>query len=217
MSVATRRSGAIRCPVRWQTRAGGQDSSPAVSVGAAHDASLPLMATIERSIDRGTRMGRVALVRLGHELRSARIDHGLSIDFVAAASGLSNAEVGRIERALSPNVPFITLARLAAVVGLDLAARFYPGPGPVRDAARVELLADFHALLHPTVRWAVEVPFPIAGDQRAWDGMVAGQGWRYGTEAETAPRDGRTYGNIRTRRSPLDAGFVPLVPCVTEA
>lgn len=30
---------------------------------------------------------------------------------------------------------------------------------------------------------------PIPGDQRAWDAVVAGNGWRLGVEAETAPRD----------------------------
>jgi hypothetical protein len=39
------------------------------------------------------------------------------------------------------------------------------------------------------VRWATEVPLPIAGDLRAWDGLASGEGSRFGVEAETRPRD----------------------------
>jgi transcriptional regulator with XRE-family HTH domain len=143
----------------------------------------------ERALDRGTRLGRTALVRLGQELREARLDRALSIDAVAAAVGLSNAEVSRIERGLSPRVPAITLFRLAAVAGLDLSVRLYPGATVLRDAAQVQLLADFRSHLHPTIGFATEVPLPIPGDQRAWDAMLTGHGWRFGVEGEVAPRD----------------------------
>lgn len=131
------------------------------------------------------------MVRLGAELRLARTAAGLSIDQVAKALGISNAEVSRIERALSPRVPFVTLARFAAVVGLDLAAKLYPGATPVRDLPQAELIGDFRSLLHPVLLWAAEVHLPIPGDQRAWDALVSGTGWRFGVEAETAPRDGQ--------------------------
>jgi transcriptional regulator with XRE-family HTH domain len=149
------------------------------------------VATRERPADRGLRLGRTALVRIGAELRQARTGAGLSIDRVAAALAISNAEVSRIERARSPNVPFVTLARFAAVVGLDLASKLYPGPNPLRDAPQSELLADFRAGLHPTLGWASEVPLPVPGDQRAWDGTVRGPDWLFGVEGETAPRDGQ--------------------------
>ena len=147
------------------------------------------MAGRERGLDRGTRLGRTALVRLGQELREARLDRALSIDAVAAVVGRSNAEVSRIERALSPQVPAITLFRLAAVVGLDLSARLYPGATVLRDAGQVRLLADFRSHLHPSIGFATEVPLPIPGDQRAWDAMLTGRGWRFGVEGEVAPRD----------------------------
>jgi transcriptional regulator with XRE-family HTH domain len=143
----------------------------------------------ERAIDRGTRLGRAALVRLGQESRDARLDRGLSIDAVAVAMGISNAEVSRIERALSPRVPAITLFRLVAVVGLDLSARLYPGSTVLRDAGQVALLADFRTHLHPSIGFATEVPLPMPGDQRAWDAMLTGRGWRFGVEGEVAPRD----------------------------
>lgn len=83
------------------------------------------------------------------------------------------------------------LARACAVVGLELAVKAYRGGDPIRDAAHVALLRDFQAALHPSVQWATEVPLPVAGDQRAWDGLIHGTGWHYGVEAETAPRDGQ--------------------------
>jgi transcriptional regulator with XRE-family HTH domain len=147
------------------------------------------VATRERPADRGARLGRAALDRIGRELRIARTDRGLSCAAVGAAIGVSAAEVRRIERALSPRVAAATLARLAAAVGLDLVLRVYPGPAPIRDAAHARLLADFRAILHPSIRWATEVPLPHPGDQRSWDGMLLGAGWRFGVEAETAPAD----------------------------
>jgi transcriptional regulator with XRE-family HTH domain len=149
------------------------------------------MATRERPADRGQRLGHAALVRIGAELRAARTACGLSIDQVALALGISNAEVSRIERARSPNAPAITLFRFAAVVGLDLVLRSYAGPSRLRDGAHIELLGDFRALLHKALGWATEVPLPIPGDQRAWDGTVRGPDWLFGVEAETAPRDGQ--------------------------
>jgi transcriptional regulator with XRE-family HTH domain len=126
---------------------------------------------------------------LGSELRESRTDRGLSLDVVAAACGTSRAELSRIERALAPRVPLVTLATIAAVVGLDLTARLYPGASPLRDAAQAALVRDFRSLVHSTVAWATEVPLPIPGDQRAWDVLLTGADWRFGCEAETRPRD----------------------------
>jgi len=53
------------------------------------------------------------------------------------------------------------------------------------------LLARFRSRLHRTLGWGLEVPLPRPGDQRAWDALVTGPGWRLGVEAETAPRDGQ--------------------------
>ena len=147
------------------------------------------MASRERPADRGSRQGRAAQERIETELREARIERGLSVAHVAKALGISKAEVSRIENHRSPNVPFIQLARFAAVVGLDLSLKTYPGASPVRAAAHGRLLDDLRALLHASLRWAREVPLPITGDQRAWDGMVIGRGWRFGIEAEMAARD----------------------------
>lgn len=84
------------------------------------------------------------------------------------------------------------LAQLCALVGLDLAARAYPGGVPaLRDTRHGRLLNRFRVRLHRTLRWGTEVPLPNPGDQRAWDAMIRGEGWRYGTEAELNPIDGQ--------------------------
>lgn len=149
------------------------------------------MASRERPADRGLRLGRTSLARVGSDLREARRGRGLSIDAVAAALGISNAEVSRIERGLSPMVPLITLARFAGVVGLDFVSKLYPGGSPVRDGPQIAILSDLGADVHSSFRWDLEVPFPIPGDQRAWDALIRGPDWRYGVEAESSPRDGQ--------------------------
>lgn len=147
------------------------------------------MATQERSVDRGSRLSRAALARVGQDIRQARVGAGLSVSSVGMAASLSKAEVSRIERGLSPKTPVIHVARLAAVVGLDLVLKTYPGGDPLRDAGQQALVAAFGRLLHPSLRWGAEVPLPIVGDARAWDGLVAGPSWRFGVEVETQPSD----------------------------
>ncbi|MGZ8437277.1 MAG: helix-turn-helix domain-containing protein [Candidatus Limnocylindrales bacterium] len=131
-------------------------------------------------------------MRAGREIRSARTDRGLSLDDAGRATNLSASTVSRIERGLIRHVSVVDLARLHAVVGLELSVKSYPGGQPIRDAAHVSLLQDFRAGLHGSLAWSVEVPLPIPGDRRAWDGVVQGPGWRYGVEAETAPRDSQS-------------------------
>jgi hypothetical protein len=89
------------------------------------------------------------------------------------------------------HVDAMLLARMCAVVGLELSVKAYPGGDPIRDAAHLELLSDFRALLHPSIDRATEVPLPGPGDSRAWDALMRAIDRRYGVEAETAPRDGQ--------------------------
>jgi transcriptional regulator with XRE-family HTH domain len=149
------------------------------------------VAARERPVDRGQRLGTTSLRYLGDGIRQARRSLGLSTTAVAAAVGISAAEVSRIERAVAPWVTVVTLARLAAAVGLELSMRLYPGGPPIRDVPQLSMLDDFAADLAASLRWDTEVPLPISGDLRAWDGMVRGDGWRFGVEAESAPRDGQ--------------------------
>ena len=123
----------------------------------------------------------------------------MSADAVGRAVGCSGSFVRRVERALVRGVSVILLARLAAVSGLDLSVRLYPGGEAIRDAPQLGLAEAFRPNLHADLRWASEVPLPIPGDRRAWDGMVSGTGWRYGVEFESAPTDAQAV----TRRCQL--------------
>jgi transcriptional regulator with XRE-family HTH domain len=145
--------------------------------------------TRTRPVDQGSERARTTLAALGRELRETRRDRGLSIAEVAFADGISVAQVSRIERGLHERVSVWHLTRLSAVVGLDLSIRLFPGGQPIRDAAHVALTRRFRAGLHRGVRWNSEVPLPIPGDRRAWDGVISADRWRYGVEVETACRD----------------------------
>ena len=108
-----------------------------------------------------------------------------------------------------------------AVVGLDLAIRVYPVGDPIRDRAQLALLERFRRRLHPTVRWRTEVPLPLPGDLRAWDGEAMGRTaypWRIRVEAETRLADGQALTRrlgLKIRDDP--GGHVVLVVSDTRA
>jgi transcriptional regulator with XRE-family HTH domain len=140
-------------------------------------------------VERGHLRGRETVALMQREFRTGRLDRGLSQADVADALGVDRSWVSRIERGLTGDLSIVTAAELLASVGLELSARAFPSGGPLRDAAHAALLGRFRECLHPGLKWATEVPLPIAGDLRAWDAMVGGRGWRCGIEAETRPRD----------------------------
>ena len=152
------------------------------------------MTTRQRPAALGGARGRSILTGLVSEARTARLDRGLSLADVGRAVGLSQPTMTRFEHGLVEDVGIIRMSQVLAVLGLELSARAYPGGQPLRDAGHVRVLSRFRALLHPSLSWATEVPLPAAGDLRAWDGMVRGPGWRYGTEAETHPTDAQALG-----------------------
>lgn len=147
------------------------------------------MPTRERAVDRGNLRGRQLTLGIGLEIRAARVDRGLPLRVVAQAAGMSPAKLSRLERGLIAKVSVVELARVCAVVGLELSMRAFPAGDAIRDVAQVPMVVAFQALLHPTLRWQVEVPMPGHQDLRAWDGLVSGRGWRYGVEFESGPRD----------------------------
>jgi transcriptional regulator with XRE-family HTH domain len=130
------------------------------------------MASQERAIDRGTRTGLAAARTLGQEVREARFRRGLSQATVSAAVATSQSRLSRIERGLIPGVGLVELARLTAVLGLDMVVRTYPGGAGLRDTAHLELVGRLVRRLPPGVRWRTEVPLPGAADQRAWDLVI---------------------------------------------
>ncbi len=147
------------------------------------------MPSRERPADRGAALARETVARLAAEARETRLAAGLGQADVARALGISVAQVSRIERGLSPDLSIAMAARLGAVLGLRLSVRSYPDGDPIRDAGQVRLLEAFAGRCHPSLARAWEVPFPIAGDLRAWDLTLRGPTFRAGVEAETRIRD----------------------------
>jgi transcriptional regulator with XRE-family HTH domain len=83
----------------------------------------------------------------GREVRSARRSAGVSQRAVAARSGVSRTQLGRLERGELRSPPFALICRAARVVGLAASLKLYPaGPGLRREAG-----------------------LPMPGDRRAWD------------------------------------------------
>lgn len=117
-------------------------------------------------------MAEQDLLRLGTDLRSARVGAGLSLDEVARRAHLSASEVSRIERGHVPGVPAVVIARIGGAVGLDVRLRAYPGPDPVRDAAQGRVLHRLRSRLHEGLRLRLGVPIGPPGDLRAWDGVI---------------------------------------------
>jgi hypothetical protein len=128
--------------------------------------------------------------------------------------GLDATSVSRIERGLWPEVPVVHLFRIAEAVGLEVAMRAFPGGDALRDSAQAELLARFADQLAPALSWGTEVPLPIPGDRRAWDGLISGPGWRYGVEVETGPNDAQALMRrlaLKRRDGQVD-GVIVVVP-----
>lgn len=132
------------------------------------------MSTRERPIDRGRRLAAADRIRIGHELRVARLIAGKSLEVVARASRISPSQVGRIERGVLPAVSVDQLARVGAVLGLDVRVRAYAGPDPLLDAGQVALLGRLRDRSHADLSFRTEVVLPIVGDQRAWDALIGG-------------------------------------------
>jgi transcriptional regulator with XRE-family HTH domain len=153
------------------------------------------MTVRERRVERGKALGRDLRLAAVREFRLTRTPSGLTKEEVARAAGISGPQYGRIERGLSPDVSVERIAVIATVLGLEPSLRFHPKGDPIRDAGFAALLERLHARCHASLAWRTEVPFPIAGDRRAWDALIRGTGpapigtWRVGVEAETRPND----------------------------
>ncbi len=147
------------------------------------------MANKERPRDRGTRIAAEQLLRLAREARDARTQLGTSQRSVAETVRIDRSWVSRFERGKSEGISVDTVARILAVLGLDLSLRAYPSDQEVRDEAHAALLAVFGALLPEVVERGLEVPFPMPGDRRAWDMRLRIGAEAWGVEAETHVHD----------------------------
>jgi transcriptional regulator with XRE-family HTH domain len=149
------------------------------------------MTTRQRPVDTGIARGRAVAAAATREVRSGRLNAGLSQEDLAGAAGISRGRYGRIERGDDRQVSIDELARIGAALGLELSVRFFPVADPVRDAGHRAVLDRLRAACHRSLTVRTEVPFPIPGDRRAWDAVVTGfkPAVRCGVEAETRPTD----------------------------
>ncbi len=171
----------------------------------------------ELPVERGAARGRSIVHDLGREIRDARLDRGVTQEEVARAARMSGPQVSRIERGMARAVSIDQLARLLAVVGLELSARAYPTGAPIRDAAHVALLSRLRTSLDRTLGWRTEVPLPIPGDGRAWDAVITGPDWKVGVEAETRPRDAQAaIRRISLKQRDAGVDFILLVVADTR-
>ena len=122
----------------------------------------------------GARRSRMLRQRLGDELANARATGGLSVREVAREVGVSQHRIERAERGEPSALTIDLAARIAPVVGLQLAASLHPNGDHVRDRAHLALLERFRLRLHPSLGWRTEVPMPINGDLRSADGLIDG-------------------------------------------
>jgi transcriptional regulator with XRE-family HTH domain len=163
-------------------------------------------------MDRGrAQAARVIRVTAG-EIRETRRGSGLSIKTVASSVGMSESTFGRIERSELPDVSVAQLAVACAAVGLRFAARAYPDGDPIRDAGQIQLLNRFRGQLPAAVAWRTEVPVPIPGDLRAWDGQCRFGTDVVGVEAETRLLDAQALDRrIGLKARDSDVAIVILV------
>lgn len=143
----------------------------------------------ERAYDRGSKRAKSIVIELGNEIRQARLEHGLSQEAVARAAKTSRAQVSRIERASIGALSIPQIARVLAVVGMELSARAYPAGQPIRDVAHLALIDRLRRSVDPRVAWHFEVPIGLPGDQRAWDAVLSIGPARLAVEVETRLRD----------------------------
>jgi transcriptional regulator with XRE-family HTH domain len=173
------------------------------------------VSTRERPADRGRRRASEAFQHLGRDVRSARIGAGLSLRVVAKATGTSHQQLLRFERGRTDHMPVQDLGAWCATVGLDLVLRAYPAGDPIRDAGQQRLLDRLRPQVHHSLTFRTEVPLPIHGDLRAWDLLIAAEGWRIAVEAETVVDDVQAL-ERRLNRKQRDGGIEVLILLVAD-
>ena len=130
---------------------------------------------------------------LGYEIRRARLRAGLGQVEVGHRARCSASKVSRLETGRLARLTIDDAARVAAVVGLDLTARVYPGEEPIRDAAQSRRLLAFLRRVGPPLRWRADVPLPQqpgrSRELRAWDAVVEDDTERTAIELESRLSD----------------------------
>ena len=145
------------------------------------------MATRERSVDRGRRMGKQIANRLLTELRQERVKADVSQRAMADQLGWSQARYWRFENAAEADLE--ELSAVAAILGLELSSNLHRVSDSLADRGQLALLARFRSLLSPSVKVFTEALLPNPGERRSWDLLLRIAAQIVGVEAETKIRD----------------------------
>jgi transcriptional regulator with XRE-family HTH domain len=166
-------------------------------------------------IDEAARRARQQLGELVRDLRSARMMAGLSQAAVAGAIGRSRELVADWEKHRWPP-SVVDLARWAAVVGLEVPIRAYPGGYPLRDAGQLRTLARARDRITGPWHWRTEVAVSAdPRDRRALDAVISRGSVAIGLEVITRLTDAQA----QVRRAALKqeaAGLERMVLVLTD-
>jgi transcriptional regulator with XRE-family HTH domain len=176
------------------------------------------MATRTRATDEARRLWLRTATLIGDELRAARLIAGLTQAQVAAALGISQAEVSRRERGRAPRLRGVDLAVHAAVIGLKLWVRLFNVGAAVRDDAQARYIAAFLSRIGEAWRVILEAVVPIPGDLRAADILLISGHLRIVVEVITRLADAQAQ--IRAaqlKARDLDATRLVIVLAATHA
>src|SRR4051794_9327709 len=116
------------------------------------------MPPTQRLFDTGTRRGERSIREFGAECRDARLRLGLSQREVAAAGRLNRSTYSRLETGTARSLQIIVAARVAAVLGLDLSIRTFPGGSSIRDAGQAPRLAWLVSCVAAPLTYRVDAP-----------------------------------------------------------
>ena len=145
------------------------------------------MTATDRRYDGGTRRAERWLSEVGEEFRHARLRLALTQLDVSDAARVDRADYSRIERGKLTHLSIVRACRIAAVLGLDLWMRVFPGGTSIRDAGHARRLQKLLACVEKPLSYRLEVPLPANRERpelRAWDAMVVGLGERTAIEFE---------------------------------
>jgi transcriptional regulator with XRE-family HTH domain len=111
------------------------------------------------------RRSRRSSLRLGEEIRDLRLDAGVSLRELAAATGLDPSHLARIEKA-NVHASLEALTIISVALGADLGLRLFAGVGPrIHDRFQAPMLEALLRVLAP--RWLprleVAIPRPVRG------------------------------------------------------
>jgi transcriptional regulator with XRE-family HTH domain len=168
------------------------------------------MSTNDRLRSRGAARARRILGEFAVDMRTARLHAGLSQEEVGSRAGLSGDKVWRAEHEALATLSISDACRMAAVLGLDFAARTYESGVRIRDVGQAKRLAALSSFVGPPLRYVTDAPLPAREgipERRAWDALISGSGERSGVELESRITDMQATTrrhNEKRRDDPVD-------------